>query len=304
MSAYKSAMRDYNFYKKRYETVVPIRGRSEDVRPIADRKRTQELVTKKVHYSGEVSYCATLYQTDVVEYHNNGNITLRTNGWQTPSTAEFMHMHSPFTVFKQENMLWARVPTEQGLKMFPIGDALEFRKSDDDIYEPVNKVLIKKRVVDREKAKAARAPLQPFLLWCKAFLTMSDGWIMHETRKEVIEFSQRDGGYMMFQVPREFNVRINHDHTALYEAICEADPDDYLKLLCYLLPSRYMCSQDRVVGNIKYQTAGGEWSVNVFDCRYDYGTLHKVAYKLAERSGNIYRVIEVEPGDKVVVGAM
>ena len=299
--------RDYNHYKTKYHSTVPIRGRDEDVRPIGNRRRTHELITTKKYPCGQVSYCATLYGTDVVEYHNNGQVTLRTNGWATPTTAEFMHEQSPFTVWKQDNKLWARVPTPDGVKAFPIGKELTFEMvvdfggiHSDRFYQPINKVLINKRVVDRAKAKAAREPLQPFLAWCKAFLTMSDGWVMHETRKAALGWEKRDDRDMWV-------MPLNHMYEeAVYRTLTEdtvlAPEDNYLLALCRM--SSNMWKEKRKAETYEYEHV---WSGNTHkftqhfeDYRVDFDAIKRKVYSWSEKFGDIHTTVQVEPTHKAM----
>jgi hypothetical protein len=288
--------RDYNHFKAKYNNTVPIRGRSEDVRPIGERRRTHELVTEKKLLSGEVSYCATLFGTDVVEYHNNGQVTLRTRGWQTPTTAEFMHEHSPFTVWKQDNKLWVRVHTPDGVKAFPIGEELTFELVDGGpYYQPINKVLINKRVVDRAKAKVAREPLQPFLAWCKSFLAMSDGWVMHETRKAVLGWEKSERNERMF-MPLE----THSDFRLLTDPQMEMEPEDiYLRVLCCAAPR--MSYEERTVETITYTSAyAGQQFLNTQefrDHRVEFDAVKRKAYASVT---DIYTITQVEPTFKAI----
>jgi hypothetical protein len=249
-----------------------------------------------------VSYCATLYGTDVVEYHNNGQVTLRTNGWATPTTAEFMHEHSPFTVWKQDNKLWARVPTPEGVKAFPIGEELTLRMVEApthgmavQFYEPINRVLINKRVVDRAKAKAAREPLQPFLTWCKAFLAMSDGWVMHETRKAVLGWEKNSNSDRMF-MPLE----THSDFRLLTAPQMEIEPEDvYLRVLCCAAPR--LSYDERTVETIKYESvyAGANYlnTQEFRDHRVEFDAIKRKAYASVT---DIYTTVQVEPTDKAI----
>jgi hypothetical protein len=294
--------RDYKHYQAKYNNTVPIRGRAEDVRPIGERRRTAECITTKKYPCGQVSYCATLYNTDVVEYHNNGQITLRTNGWQTPSTAEFMHTHSPFSVWKQDNKLWARVPTPDGVKAYPIGESLTFEMVDGasgaQFYQPINRVLINKRVVDRVKAKVAREPLQPFLAWCKAFLNMSDGWVMHETRKAALGWEQRENGGAMYMPLAKSGDR------DLYRALdgqMEIIPEDnYLQVLCSMAPEVWRDRRQTESHTYEYSGHKHTYVQNFYDYRIEFDNLKRKIYRMSEQFGDIYTTVQVEPTDKAI----
>jgi hypothetical protein len=298
------AKRDYEHYKARYQNTVPIRGRTIDLRPIGDRKRTNELITRKPLLTGEVSYCAKLYGTEVVEYHNNGWVILRTNKWQTSSTADFMHTHSPFTVSKVDSKLWAQIRTPEGVKAIPIGDelTLEMVPSADGhtYYQPINKVLINKKVVDRAKAKAAREPMKPFMQWSKAFLAMGEGWIMHATRKEAIPFWQK----FPDSAPVFVEPFVTRDRE-LYAALCNADPEDYLTLLCCVLSESVTASHSIVSERVEVSSPSGIVRYKTYCNRqYTYATFHKEVYRLADMYGDIYKTIEVELSDKPLYGTV
>jgi hypothetical protein len=297
MSYFKNLThRDYAHFKAKYNNTVPIRGRSEDVRPIGERRRTHELITTKKYPCGQVSYCATLYGTDVVEYHNNGQVTLRTGGWATPSTADFMHEHSPFTVWKQDNKLWVRVTTPEGVKAFPVGEELTIELVDGGpYYQPINKVLINKRVVDRAKAKAAREPLQPFLAWCKSFLAMSDGWVMHETRKAALGWEKHHHNDSMF-MPLE----THSDFRLLTEPQMEIEVEDtYLRVLCSAAPR--LSHDERTAETINFEM---EWGGNrrpytreYKDYRIEFDAVKRKAYASVT---DIHTITQVEPGHKAM----
>jgi len=263
-----NAKRDYEHYKAKYNNTVPIRGRANE-RPIGERRRSHEQITAKTLLSGEVSYCAKLHNTEVVEYHANGWITLRPDGWQTPATADFMHIHSPFGVYKICNKLWVYLPTSEGRKAYPVGNELTVHQLSPHVYEPINKVLIKKKVVDRDKAKAAREPMKPFLKFCKTFLAMSDGWVASET------FAA------MQDTPRE----MHYEHL-LYKYLCSGDSELHLGLMCRILRRTRWCS------------------AKLGAAQYSYDQVKDAAYKLAEQHGDIYKVIEVEPTDKAMAGVV
>lgn len=72
--------------KQIYDSVKPIRGRSPEVRPLGNRKDAD---TYSVRMNGDdVEF--VLYQTPVITYKPNGEIVLRTNGWASVSTHQFI----------------------------------------------------------------------------------------------------------------------------------------------------------------------------------------------------------------------
>lgn len=294
------ATMSYEHYKNLWEQTKPIRGRSVDVRPIGERRRDWEQITRKPLVGGEYSYAARLYSTDVVEYLPNGNIILRTGGWETPSTAEFIHEHSPFTALKQNRKVWVRV----GGMMYPVGAELELRYDEDTGgYAPVNNVLIQKKVVDRAKAKDARAPVMPFLDWAKTFLAMSDGWVMHETRKAVVSFVGVD-------TTRGFNYdkELIGPSRFVYERICNATPDEYLKILCTLLREPSGAINLRIAETIEWGGAVQHqpriFKTHYYDMKFDFTTLKLMVYGIVSAAVNIMTTKEVQPTGKAMTNVL
>jgi hypothetical protein len=287
------SMTSYKHYKNLWDSVKPIRGRAEDVRPIGDRRRDWERITRKQLLSGEYSYCARLHSTDCVEYLPNGNIILRTGGWETPSTSEFINEHSPFGVWKQNRKVWVRV---NGIA-YPVGNELELQPNGNG-YKPVNSVLIKKRVVNRAKAKEARAPLMPFLDWAKTFLKMSDGWVMHSTRVEAfgLSESQIDG----IEYPKwAFKPEL------MYEYICGAAPDEFVNILCVVARDKYDAWETRVADTrmwvLELPNHTGRTVTNEFyDMRFDFDIIKKKVYAACEKAIDYMDVKEVEPTRKTL----
>jgi len=281
--------RDYEHYKARFNNTKPIRGRAFDVRPIGERRRDWETITQKKLLSGETSYCAKLHATECVEYFANGDITLRTNGWETPSTAEFIHEHSPLYCAKQYNRLWVKLkmsPSSEPVA-YPIGDELQLRYVAEGCYEPINKVLINKKVVDRQKAKEARAPVMPFLAWAKTFMAMSDGWLMHETRKEVLGWEEGKGYARAI--------------TTVFTVLKDGDmfPEDkYLPILFSVLCSRSDAVATRIAEVVTWN------GMKYYDMQFYYEFLKKEMFKRADECADIYKVVQVEVGDKPIKGTV
>lgn len=303
MTDMPDVLMSYNFYKKKFEKIKPIRGRSIEVRPIGDRRRDWEQIKRRVHADGSESFICHLYSTDVVEYYNDGRITLRTNGWQSVSTGQFIHEHSPFICWKENKKLWIKLHSKDGAKVYPIGREITVvpRVEGTSIYwEPSSVTTIQKRVVDREKAKAARAPVMPFLKWAEMFLKLSDGWIMHETRKAVIPFNgaREDAGRV------GFHYTLNGEKKSrIYETICNATEEDYLRILCELAVTGAMTQ--RVAETVQNKLIGTRtYGVSFYDSQYEFKFIKQKVYSIVEQAEDIYRVVDVEPSDKAIGNAV
>jgi hypothetical protein len=287
-------MSNYKFYKDKWESIKPIRGRSIDVRPAGKRSRDWETITRAVtkDEAGNtvVTFGAKLHGTECVQYFPNGDIVLRTNGWNTPSTAEFIHEHSPFTCFKAHKKLWVRLRRQPDLLtmvnnvvMYPLPTELRLRCIlENNTYEPDNPKPIMQRVVDRAKAKAARAPMQPFLQFVKTFLAMSDGWVMHDTMMEFFDMS--DFGYRLKPA------YASQAKSGLYEALLNAKSDDYLFWLCLLSREVNYLDQRKV------QTQGVRDYMMERQLKVD--AFKALVEKFVRECADIYKEIEVEPSAK------
>ena len=231
-----------------------------------------------------------LHNTDVVRYYPDGKIGLQCNGWQTPSTADFIHIHSPWSCFKRNKKLWVMVRNEQQKAMhypIPAKGEIVFERIPDVLHSgwrPVGDVVVEKRVVNRSKAREARAPYQPFLQWAKTFLKMSDGWIMHETRKQVIPMERN---YFQYR---------NYNEPKVLELTRSGDDEQFLTALCVLLSSSAI--DKRVAEVIQpepmiIQGANVAMPTTHYDLRYDYESLRTRLYKMVEKVSEIYDRVRV-----------
>ena len=298
----------YKSLEQRWANTKPIRGRSVDVRPIGERRRDWEQITRKQLDEGMWSYSATLYGTDCVEYLPNGDIILRSGGGETPSTAEFINDHSPFGCYKHNKKLWALVRVNgehprEATKAFPVGKELRLNFVGIGYYRPDQPVMVQKKVVNRQLAKEARAPLQPFLKWAKSFLALSDGWVMHETRKQALGWETRENG-SRFMPLQERNER------ALYETLTrqmEINPEDtYLRVLCCLAMSGY--SESKIAESVTFEGNWGSqphtFTQKFEDLRTDYPFLKRKVDAWVKKFEKVHDIIEVEPDTGPIHGAV
>ena len=247
---------------------------------------------------GDVVACR-LYNTQVVRYYPDGRIGVGCDGWQSPLTAEFIHTHSPWQCFKRNNKLWVMVPNgEQKYMHYPIPskgelqfriegnysskDELQFR-IEGNYWVPVGDVVIEKQVVNRERAKAARAPYKPFLNWAKTFLKMSDGWIMHATRKEVMTRDEQRWHYSHFRSQDLLELML--------------DEASYLRGICCMLGGRGDASESRVAEVVDEVV---EWAgprtikVEHYDYKYRFELLRARVYRMVDEASDIYDKVQVQ----------
>lgn len=281
----------YQDYKNLYDNTKPIRGRAEDVRPIGQRRRDWE----RIEMDGDVVACR-LYNTQVVRYYPDGRIGLRCDSWSTPLTADFIHAHSPWQCHKRHNKLWVLIYGESEHKFYPIPEKgeLQFRLIG-RYWVPVGDVVVQKKVVDKQKSKDARAPIKPFLAWAKAFLTMSDGWIMHETRKQVMGYTE---GNMTYDNKHKTNAEV-------YEMMTSGDENKYLLAMCVMLENKFAIDRRFAESTTVRSTWGGkthEYEVKWQDRQFQYKSLYNRVGTVIKSLEDIYRVVDAKVGSKTQVG--
>lgn len=292
----------YKRMANRWEVTKPIRGRSEDVRPIGKRTRDHETVVR-IEREGVVSFGAKLYDTVCVEYFPDGMVVVRCGAWSTPSTADFISRFSPFRCWKQHNKLWIKVGdkvvpiTPTGIKMLEEPHGNEYY-----LAEPV---VIQKSVVDRTKAKDAREPLVPFLNFAKTFLTLSDGWVMHETCKQVLGWTGDSADQY------RYDVKYLNERELFDKLMREPNDETYLfALCCFAQVGSVQLTHDsadrRLAEEFEYEVAHASvartWKTSnkFFNVHLHFGRLKQLIYKWVHDYGNVHKTIEVTPTNKAM----
>ena len=184
------------------------------------------------------------------------------------------------------------------LKNYPLGGGdLHLLPVDDGrFYRPAEPVLIKKQVVNRAKAKEARADVMPFINWTKTMLKISDGWVMHETMKQA--FGWKENGYV--------NPYGRKDNAML--ELCQSENDDDRLLALCLMAKNLNDLERREAESFPYQT---EWNGNTYthrnvfyDFRMNMDTIKRYVYKLVEKGADIHDIVEVEATNKTMTGVV
>lgn len=179
----------YEFFRNRYESTKPIRGRAEDVRPIGKRRRDWELLVKEDRADG-VWYGARLYRTNVVMYSPDGQIEFRTGGWASVSTADFMSAHSPFRATKTRGQVWVL----RGDQNVPIlnDKPVTFKQEGGD-WKLATEIKLTQKVVDRSKSKAVRERIKGFEKYATTMLKLADGWVRASTTEQWRSLVEKGG---------------------------------------------------------------------------------------------------------------
>jgi hypothetical protein len=317
----------YNKMKEKFNNTKPIRGRAVETKPIADRRRCWETVVKvwvvpngALDAEGIECYGAHLYNTDCVLYAPNGDIYLQSNGYSTPTTSEFMTRYLPYQLrtYKKYNKLWVdgtKVGAMNGGEFksgaFVLNNkektVLKYNPTQDN-YTIENPVKVVQRVIDRTKAKDARAKVKDFKAFAKAMLSIADGWLTEDLLKVHTE-PKKDGhswgGEIFALGENRFNSyhisgRVNQKTAqTIYEAMQTDDDQLKVKLMCMIATT----TNHTEARNIRTETYETEWNGTkrmheriIREYRYNPDSVARRIDKIVEYACDIHTTKEVEQG--------
>ena len=180
------AFTDYAHIKKHFEEVLPIRGRTDECRPLGRRRYYwYEIVQneRSIETEGDpigqfaTTYACRLYKTDVVEFFPNGDLVLRVNRWKGPTTMGMLTYATALhgTIVSASGKWYFRnkkgedfvIPTGKG-------EELVLRKADDGEYRPSE---IKQEYTYKAKRKELnriRNTYKEFMEYARNMLAIDD----------------------------------------------------------------------------------------------------------------------------------
>jgi hypothetical protein len=82
-------VRDYAEALKKYDNAKPIKGRSDDKRPLGERRDVDTYSIRKNVWTNAIE--CVLYQTPVVKFTVEDEVILRIDNWPSASTCQFIH---------------------------------------------------------------------------------------------------------------------------------------------------------------------------------------------------------------------
>lgn len=305
----------YNNFKDRYHNTKPIKGRSTDIRPIAQRRRDWEQVVKRyiveegaLDVEGGEAYGAHLYQTDCVMYMANGDMHVKTNGWDTPTTAEFINRYLPRAMrcYKKYNKMWVEFKGEA--YVLSGSKALTFRYfAPNDDYSVENPIQLQQKVVDRAKMKVARDKLKGFRDYAKIMLKLADGWLTEELVSQHATGERDYYGrpsyewdgkkYDTYQLSGSIGTTVAE---SMYNAMCGADETQYPKLLCMMCAgsnydeSRVVRTENQTYND--YQGNPQTRQTTIRENRYKHTTVDNRINHIIKQVADVYTTRAVAMG--------
>lgn len=294
----------YNIMKSKYHDTKPIRGRSEDIRPIGERRRDWERVVQ----DGE-NYGAQLYDTKCVMFRPDGSIELRIDTWATPLTTAFIEKHCRYAIscFKRYGSVWIEV----GGKSYPLPKEKMFLLNYvNGEYVPAEIPKLQQRVVDRTKSRDVRDQVKGFRDYCRNMLKLADGWITRDLVEQYVDSSRtqdywgrsnvifRGESFSYYDV----NDRLSEGRAKqLFGFMQTATEDEYPNLLV-LITMGANSQESRVVRTEEFQQKyhDGTTRTERRDIReYQYrpqSVITRIEY-ICKKANDVTKVVEVEAGE-------
>ena len=183
-SARIPALMNYEAAKQHYESVVPIRGRYPEVRPLGKKRRysDMQIIEKVIAVESEhplgafsKSYIARLYSTDCVEFYPDGTLAIRVNNWRGPTTMGFLtHTLEHFGGIGSASGKWYF--TNKGGESFPMPTneqtELVIKFVDGHGYRPIHIKPEYKYRARRKVLNAYRRQYSEFIEYARTMLAM------------------------------------------------------------------------------------------------------------------------------------
>lgn len=295
----------YKSWKNRFEVTKPIRGRAIECRPWGNRARDWEEIILVLTPLGE-GYSARLYNTDCVVVAPNGDLFIKTGGWATPLTAEWITMRSRLRCYKKYNAIWLDVDG----RSIPLSKDKPLHLKWDDAkgkYTCDKVVKMEQKVVDKDKIKKARHSVKEFKTFVKVMMKLSDGWVSNElftTHRVKDEGSvwNRYNYWLMGEKFDQYQVRGDRMYTdtasRIIKCMQEVESDEDKVKLMLMLTEGVNCESSRVIHVIdeEYEYNGNKYPrrTEVRDFQYNPDSILRRIDYIIKKGADVFTTKEVE----------
>lgn len=171
-------LHDYMSALNKFNNTKPIRGRTDVSRPmypLGHRHRIDSFWIAKCPLTQDVE--CNLYRTPVVTYQSNGNIKIKSDGWDTISTANFIDEVLGINAYIFDHNLCISFWNQDGREEYrvPSGESLTIRRENGRyvyVSGAPNNVI---HSVSRKAANAVRKQYKDFKQYALAMIKLRDG---------------------------------------------------------------------------------------------------------------------------------
>lgn len=167
----------YREAKEWYEKVIPIRGRTVELKPLGRKRRfTQYEITKEtVAIQSENReydiYSCVMFGREMVQFFPNGDIGINGHKWYSITTGAFLNsvLWEVGSIISESGKWYFQ--NKQG-KSFRFKDGMRIRMGDDGLYVPTEVVEDKVFRIDRKRMNAIRKRYSPIIQYGKTMLAI------------------------------------------------------------------------------------------------------------------------------------
>ena len=122
---------DYAQALEQFNTTKPIRGRTDPSKPqvpLGHRNKIDHYSIRKCPFTQDIE--CVLYQTPVVTYKTNGEVVIKSDGWESISTASFIEEVTGMPAYIFDRNLCVGIYNENGMQTYrvPVKGELVFKK--------------------------------------------------------------------------------------------------------------------------------------------------------------------------------
>lgn len=230
-------LRDYDYALAHYKSIVPLRGRSVDVRPICNTstgRRKTHMIIHKTTYDGIPAIACQLYSTNVVTYVSDGRVVID-NDYPSSSTNSFasdlitvgaMHMANGLTWFTCAGKSW----------WVPAGDKLELNRTNNSaVLAPVKPHQPYQCEVIRKKANECYRKYAAFTAHCVSIAKLLGDSVPEEYTRRYLPLSGMEN--LTQSDMQEWGVAIRYFISASLTNAWVREPSGYVRKVT-LCPQR------------------------------------------------------------------
>lgn len=223
--AYNSAriprITGYEFMRDHFKSVVPIRGRTVECRPLgANRRFTWFEIVEKVNcYMSEdeplgrleKSYACRLGSKDMVEFFKDGSIVIRNSAWHSSTSMGLLtHSLKQFGSIVSFSGKWYFQNLQGKQYLIQGEEGLRIVRTDEGFYEPTNPVQEHILRVKRKEMNKYRRTFKQFMDYTRTMLAM-DSRVTMDT-EEALGFQGRS----LVGTPNYWSSRNDPSNRALF----------------------------------------------------------------------------------------